>query len=124
MGKTKQDWIIEIEENLKNGYFLKKIKDIPSLLRTKVLKINDKCSANYYGYWVENVNSLNWVLKASVKADYIPNEFYYEILSENMARDMGIESIHSYITKFCDDKNAYCILSQNQLYKVYATIYL
>ena len=110
---TKQETIKNLQDNLNdNGTFLNKFRDIHNLMRLNICSVNDKCGARYYGYWIKNINGLDWVLKV-YNGDGIPKEFFYEILSEKVATDMGFETINSRIIKYSNDGNLYGIISQD-----------
>ena len=109
----KQEIINNLQDNLNNGGFLlNKANDFHNLIRLNILEKNEKCSSRYFGYWIHDVNGLGWALKISVTPG-IPKEFFYELLSESIARDMGFETIESKIIKYSPDSELYGIISQD-----------
>lgn len=113
---TKQEIIKNLQDNLNNdGVFLNKFRDIHNLMRLNICSINNKCGAHYYGYWVKNINGLDWALKV-YNGEGVPKEFYYELLSEKIAKAMFFETINSKIVKYSNDSNLYGIMSQDYRY--------
>lgn len=109
--------IKSIENNLgcydnKKPFLVLNDKEFSSLQSKKILEKNVKCSSNYYGYWLKDVNKSNWCLKISTK-NGIPNEFFLEILSEKLAKDLGIQTVESTIVEYKKESNKYGILSSD-----------
>lgn len=73
---------------------------------------NDLCGSYYTGYWLNDIEGENYFLKISKKTG-ISKEIFIQIIGEELARMVGIETVHSKIVDV--GSNTYGLMSSNYI---------
>ncbi len=73
---------------------------------------NDLCGCYYSGYWLNDIEGENYFLKIS-KKNGISKEIFVQIIGEELARMVGIETVHSKIVDA--GSNTYGLMSTNYI---------